>query len=100
MPMPVYSYPAPSFETPQGTYYFVPNSSANAMPAGLQQAGGLVRGHSSAASITSTGSWDAGSEGEEKPRVGAKKGRKAGGKDQVKKYVSPVLPFSPSTVGN
>ena len=83
-----YSYPAPSFETPQGTYYFVPNSSANAVPVILAPAG-LVRGHSAAASVGSAGSW---SESDEM-KPGQKKGRKmTAGKNQTKRFVSDSLP--------
>ncbi|KAK4693984.1 hypothetical protein P7C70_g8826, partial [Phenoliferia sp. Uapishka_3] len=77
-----YAYPAPSFETAQGTYYFVPNS--NSAPAVVSP---LARGHSVSASVGSSASWG---EDESKPSVGSvKKAKKNAGKNQTKRFICP-----------
>lgn len=79
----------PSFETPQGTFYFVPNTSVQQPSAGIPVPSGLPMpmGMSHSRSQSST-SWD-GDVDDSKPKPAVKKQpKKASGKNQTKRFVS------------
>lgn len=84
----------PSFETPQGTFYFVPNavsqqqaSAAIPIASGLPMPMGMVMpaGHSRSQSSTS---WDGDVEEVMKVKSVVKKSKKASAKNQTKRFVS------------
>lgn len=78
----------PSFETPQGTFYFVPNTSVQQPSAGIPVASGLPMPMSMTHSRSqSSTSWD-GDVDDSKLKSAVKKPKKASGKNQTKRFVS------------